>query len=382
MDKTKSEKTIPLTWAEVDLGAIRHNFRAIKKMVRSPGRCGVQLLAVVKADAYGHGMPAVAALLEKEGVDLFGVSDVKEGIALRKKGTRKPILLFESTLPDLAEQIVRFQLIPTVSNRDIALALNRFAKSKGKKVPVHVKVDTGMGRLGVGHEQAVEFIEDLRSLPYISVEGIYTHFPSADSDRKFTQGQIRKMQDIVQQLSKKGCRLAYVHAANSMGLSCYPTPQFNLARLGLMLYGLYPSALVRRKIQLRPALTVKSRIIFLKKIARGRSISYGRTFIARREMTVATLPIGYSDGYLRCFSNRAFVLVQGKRCPVLGRVTMDQIVIDVTKVKPVKLGMTVTVLGGEKGKSVSADDLAAWAQTINYEIVCCLGSRLPRRYKS
>jgi alanine racemase len=238
-----------------------------------------------------------------------------------------------------------------------------------------------MGRLGVWYSEAEEFIQKIRKLSHLVIGGVYTHFPVADTNRAFTQKQIENFQHLVERLQAKGISIPYLHAANSMGLAAYPHHLFNLARPGIMLYGLYPSPKLRPKVILKPVLSVKSRIIFLKRVSRGRGISYGHTFIAPRPMTVATLPIGYSDGYLRCLSNKTQVLINGRRCPVVGRITMDQIMVDVTKLKQLKLGTEVTLLGRQNQEEISADELAQKAGTISYEIVCSLGTRLPKVYK-
>ena len=379
------QKPLALTWAQVDLKAIAHNIREIKR-VALPQHAGkktqrVNILAVVKADAYGHGMLKVASLLDRLGVDFFGVSDVPEGILLRKNGIKKPVLLFESTLVSFPKEIVEYNLTPTVCTLPLAQALNRYAKLKHKKIDVHVKVDTGMGRLGIWHKDATEFIKKIMQLPNLSIKGIYTHFPSADTDKRFTQEQIKQLRLLVKQLDKMGLIVPYIHAANSMGLAGYKIDMLNLARAGLMIYGLYPSSSLKSKIKLRPALSVRSKVIFLKKISKGRSISYGRTFIAKKNMTVATIPIGYNDGYWRSFSNNASVLVGGKRCPILGRVTMDQVMVDVTKVSNVRLGEESVILGRQGREEITADELAHLSSTINYEVVCSLGNRLARVYK-
>ena len=372
-----------LTWVEVNLAAIRHNVRVLRKLAPpSAGLAGkTKILTVIKADAYGHGMIPVAKVLVKEKVDFLGLSNLTEGITLRKAGIKTPILLFETTLAEQAKDIIDYRLTPTVCTHELAAALNHYAQKRKCVVDIHVKVDTGMGRLGVWHEEALGFIKKLSRLRNLRVQGIYTHFPAADIDRSFTRKQIQQFIMLLQQLKADGWQIPYVHAANSMGLAGYGTHLFNLARPGLMLYGLYPRPELEKKIGLRPAMSVHSRIIFLKRIEKGRSISYGRTFIARRPMTVATLPIGYSDGYLRGLSGKAEVLAGGKRCPVLGRVTMDQIVIDVSRVKNPRLGMPVVILGKQGKSEVCAYELAQLAHTINYEIVCSLGGRLPRVYK-
>ncbi len=366
------------TRSEVDLKAIEHNFRLLKKMAAAH----TELLPVIKGDAYGHGMLQVAALLDHLGVRFFGVSDVEEGMTLRLAGFKQNILLFESTLPEDAPLIIEYNLTPTICTHQLAASLNALAKKQGKKVAVHVEVDTGMGRLGVWHTEAKEFIQELLARNhYLSVQGLFTHFPSAEHDRRFTQKQIENLYNVVMALDRDGHIVPFVHAANSMGLADYRTNILNLARPGLMLYGLYPHERLIPKLNLRPALSIKSKIMFVKKISQGRSISYGRTFVAPRNMTVATIAIGYKDGYARSLSNLARVLVAGKRCAVLGRVTMDQIMIDVTRVAKVNVGQEVVLLGSQGRQSITAEELASWAKTISYEIVTNLGNRLNRSFR-
>ena len=384
----------PLTYVEVDLKAVAHNLKeirrlAVKNKLIAPSRFPwskerarkMDILAVIKADAYGHGMVKIGQLLQKWGIHYFGVSDVSEGILLRKSGITKNILIFESTLASHVQEIVRFRLIPTICTLELARALNHYAKKIKRTIPVHIKVDTGMSRLGVWHEEAFEFIKIINELEYISIRGIYTHFPAADTDQKFTKTQMGQLFDLVMRLDKAGIVIPAIHAANSMGLAGYKTDILNLARPGLMIYGLYPDPSLKNQIRLKPVLSVKSQVIFLKRIAKGRSVSYGRTFFALKDMTIATIPIGYSDGYFRIFSNRSEVLIDGRRCPVIGRVTMDQIVVDVSKVKGVKIGMPVVILGAQGKERISADELARHAATIHYEIVCSLGNLLPRVYR-
>ena len=366
------------TWAEVDLKAVAHNFREIQRLAGPR----TEILPVVKGDAYGHGMIAVARLLNKRGVNFFGVSDIAEAIELRSHGITKNILLFESTLPSDTRKIVQYHLTPTICTLELAAALNRWARKSHQPIDIHVEVDTGMGRLGVWHKDAGEFIAQLMRFPNLSIKGIYTHFPAAETDRRFTENQVKNLYNLVTSLDKQGLIVPYIHAANSMGVCGYKTRILNLARPGLMLYGLYPTQELRSRIHLKPVLSIKSKIMLVKKVTKGRSISYGRTFIAAKDMTVATLAIGYRDGYLRALSNKSSVIVGGQRCPVVGRVTMDQMMVDVSKVRSVKLGSTAIILGKEGKVSVSAEELADWAGTISYEIVCNLGSRLPRVYQS
>jgi len=384
-----------LTWAQIDLKAISYNMKVLKKMAlrntftvssrKGYGTTFVDprgILAVIKADAYGHGMEKVGKLLQKQGVGFFAVSDINEGMHLRTSGIKESILLFESALPSSVKRIIQNKLTPTVFSLDFAAELERFAQKSGRSVPVHINVDTGMGRLGVWQKQAFDFIQAINtSFPHIRIEGIYTHFPVSDIDRNFTLRQILQLYRLVVRLDQKGLIIPYIHASNSMGLAGYRTHVLNLARPGLMIYGLYPSLRLHQQVKLRPAMSVKSTVIYLKKIQKGRSISYGRTFIALRNMTVATIPIGYNDGYMRTLSNRASVLIDGIRCPILGRVTMDQTVVDVSKIKNPQIGMPVTVMGSDGYDIITAEELAKHARTINYEIVCSLGNRLPRIYK-
>jgi len=383
-----------LTYVEIDLKAIDHNLLELQKLTDRnrfvlPSRTAIKtlsmpsqyILAVVKANAYGHGAEEIALRLEGKGIGFFGVSDVAEGIELRNFGITKPILLFESPLPEFSKEIVAYDLMPTVCTQRSAKRLNDYAKKKDKTIDVHVLVDTGMGRLGVWHQEAYGFVEDLYKLKNLRIMGIFTHFPAADTDKAFTKKQINDLYQLVIKLDEAGMVIPYIHAANSMGLAGYETNILNLARPGLMLYGLYPHSSLKKEIVLKPAFSVKSKIIFLKEVKKGRSISYGRTFFTKKNMIVATIPIGYNDGYFRAFSNKAHVLVSGIRCPVIGRVTMDQTMIDVSHVKNVKMSSPIVLLGKQKDAYISADELAGYASTIHYEVICSLGNRLPRIFK-
>lgn len=384
-----SKKIPNLTWTEIDSKAVAHNLKAIrgaamKNQFFIPTRnkplrkqaIATQILAVVKSNAYGHGMVRLSKLLDKSGVGFFGVSNIFEGRELRQVIKKKPILVFESTLCDYINDLIECQLMPTVGNIDFARKLNQAAKKKKCIVDIHVKVDTGMGRLGVWIDDAYAFIVELYQLTHLRIMGIYTHFPVADTDRAFTKKQVESLYQLVLSLDKKGYVIPYIHAANSMGLAGYQTKVLNVARPGLMLYGLYPSVALKKKLKLKPALSVYSKVIFLKDIAAGRGISYGHTFIAKKKMKIAVIPIGYNDGYMRSMSNKAFVLIAGRRCRVVGNITMNQIMVDVSHIKNVLIGDKVTLLGAQGQAQVSADDLAKWAGSIHYEMVCSLGNRL------
>ena len=376
----------PLTYASVDLSAIRHNYLTLQKLAAQQMVAGryphLELMPVIKADAYGHGMLEVARVIDECGGKFFGVSSVQEGVQLREAGFKQKILVFETTLPELATPIVDHDLTPSICTIELASLLNQYARDVKKRVNVHVKVDTAMGRLGVPITDALEFILNLRALEHLRLEGIFTHFPSADTDEELTLRQIKSFMNLLNECDELDMSFEHVHAANSMGMIGYKNIFFNLARPGLMLYGLYPNEAARAKVALKPALSVMSKIIFLKNITKGQGISYGHAFIADRDMTVAVLPLGYNDGYCRSFSNKAHVIIDGEFCRVLGRVTMDQVMVDVTHVKSPHLGMPVIVLGSSQNQCISADDLARWADTISYEITCNLGNRLPRLYSS
>ena len=377
----------PPAWCEVDLKALAHNFEQLQKLAQKNMTHPKGIMPVIKADAYGHGMIPVAECLRESGCKYWAVSNASEGLNLRATGFKEKILLFESTLVSEAKDIVAYQLTPTVSVIEMARALDSCAKEAGVEIPVHIKIDTGMGRLGINEDQAMDFIETLRAeCPRLILEGIYTHLPVADTDREFTVNQMRRFRDIVYSLENQFITFTYVHAGNSMGLGDYKSDLFNLARPGIMLYGVYPIEDLREKIHLKPVMSIKTRVIFVQTIPKGRGISYGHTFKAKEDITVAILPIGYSNGYFRALSNKAFVIVSGVRCPVIGRVTMDQIIVDITAVTlsghTPEIGDEAVIMGSQKGASVTAEEIAHWADTISYEMLCSLGSRLPRTYHS
>ncbi len=376
MRKSFKKKIYRPTWVEIDLKAIAYNFKSLKEK----GAPRTEILAVVKDNAYGHGMVEVAKTVVFRGAEMLGVSSLEEGILLRQNKIRIPILVFGNVLDQDAKVFLDYRLTPTVYTHHFAQALDQAACCRKQKLPVHVLIDTGMGRLGVWHKEAPLFICAVSGMKSLRLQGLFTHFPCADTNRRFTENQVQLFENLIQEMQSQGIKFQYVHADNSMGLACYPRI-FNLARPGLMLYGLYPDLKNRSKIKLRPAMSVKSKITFLKTVEKGRGLSYGHTFYAKRKTKVATIPIGYSDGYLRVFSNNADVLVGGKRCPLVGRVTMDQILCDVSRVPSVREGDEAVFCGRQKKQQISADDLAKRAKTIHYEIVCLLGSRLPHFFR-
>jgi len=363
------------TWAEINLAAFRHNFRQIERKLRK----GVSILSVVKADGYGHGMEEIARASLSCGAKILGVANIEEGIFLRKRGIRAPILVLGSVYP-LANftYILRYDLSPTISSLVASEELSKIARRARKKVKVHIKVDTGMGRIGISAENAADLVRRVLQLPGIIVEGIYTHLAAADSDYEFTVQQIRKFQSVIDELERDNIRIKYKHAANSTAVLSYPDAHFNLARPGISLYGLAPFEGAEKEIDLKPVMQLKTKIVFIKRVKKGTSISYGRTWKAEKDSVIATLPIGYADGYNRLLSNRAEVLICGKRVPIVGRVCMDMCMADATSLPDVKVGEEVVLIGSQGKERITADEIAKIIGTISYEVVCGISKRVPR----
>ena len=364
------------TWIEVHLEALRWNVAEVRRRIPPTTR----LLAQVKSDAYGHGLVPVAQALAACGVDGFGVVSLEEAGRLRQAGLTQPILLQSVVEPSAAETVLALDIWPTVCTVEFARALQRVAAAQRRLVPVHLKVDTGMGRLGVWHDEVDEFLTQLADCDALQWEGCYTHLPSADDDPDFTRVQLATFARCVARLRVQGFAFPLVHAANSIGIIAFPESHLTLVRPGVMLYGLYPATRLRAQITLAPALSWKSRIIFLKRVAAGRSISYGRTHVTSRPTTIATVPVGYGDGYRRALSNRSAVLIGGQRVPVVGRVCMDHLMLDVGHVTQVSVGDEVILIGSQGDAQIAAEELAVLAETIPYEIVTGITDRIPRRY--
>ncbi|MDD5155753.1 MAG: alanine racemase [Candidatus Omnitrophica bacterium] len=361
------------TWAEVNLSNLAYNFRQVKKAVcRS-----IRVMVCVKADAYGHGLIPVAKKLAACGVDYLSVASIDEAVKLRQARIELPVLVLGMILKKDIPALFRYRLIPTVCTKDMAFALNREAGIKGRRIKIHVKVDTGMGRIGMLHKDVLEFVKGISRLKFVGMEGIFTHLACADTDKGFTCYQIGLFNRLKEQLDKLGINIPLAHAANSLGIAGYPNSHFNMVRPGLAIYGLRPKE--GFGIDLKPVLSLKTRVVYFKRVPAGYGISYGHTYITGKETTIVTLPIGYGDGYPRNLSNKAPVLIGGRRFKISGRVCMDQIMVDVGNY-PAKTG-ELAVLIGEQGKEkITAEELAGLSDTIPYEIVCGLGSRVPRLY--
>jgi alanine racemase len=364
------------TFAEIDLGAIRHNLEIVSHIVKSD----TKILGVVKADAYGHGIKEVSkAIIDY--VDYFGVASIDEAAVLRSIGIKTPILVIGAILPEETEGVLKFNVIQTVSDMDVPRRLSKLAGARNKKVKVHVKIDTGMGRLGFWHEEAIGFIKKIAKLKNIIIDGIFTHFPNAEADRVFTHNQIRNFKRLVEILWDNDIYIPIKHTANSMGLIDFKDSHMNMVRPGLMMYGIYPKESLMKSILLKPALTLKTKITYLKSMPKGRSVSYGMTYVTRKPTKIATIPVGYGDGYSRHFSNKAQVLINGRRCPIVGRVCMDMCMVDVGHLKNPKVGDDVILIGSQAGDIIRAEELAGIINTIPYEVLCNIGHRVPRIYK-
>lgn len=371
-------KTFRPTWAEIDLKAISHNFNQVRKLIGKEPR----IMVVVKGNAYGHGIVEVSKLLTRKGTDYIGVATMDEAVLLRKNRISIPVLVLSSVLPDEVDVALKNNITLTVADEGLLRVIEKRAKALRRIARIHVEVDTGMGRMGVWHEDnAVIFVFKAATSKFIEMEGIYTHFSSAARDKVYTAYQIRSFEAILDQLVKSGLNIPYRHAANSIATVNLKRSHLNLVRPGLIVYGMYPKRGLQRSIELKPALSLKTKIVFLKKVPPGRSISYGRTYVTQNHTKIATLPIGYADGYGRILSNKAEVLVRGERVPVVGKVTMDQTMINVGHVKDVKNGDEVVLIGRQGHNEITTERLARLAGTIPYEIVCSITDRVPRIYK-
>lgn len=364
------------TWAEVDLSAIRQNIRAIRSRVGSR----VKIMPAVKADAYGHGAVPVSLACLESGADALGVACIEEAIELREAGITAPVLILGCSDPSAADEIVRQGIAQMCCDLDCARALSEAAVRLATTAAVHIKVDTGMGRIGVRPEDTAAFVGAILALPGLSIEGVFTHFPTSDeADDAFTREQIGAFRTVVTGLRRFGLRGLTAHASNSGAILAYPEADFDAVRPGIMVYGYYPSASVVQSIRIREALSLKSRIVFLKEAGPGTSISYGRTYLLKRRSLVATLPIGYADGYSRGLSNNGEAAVRGVRVPVIGRVCMDQTMLDVTDAPGVDVGDEVVLYGGGHD-FLSVADIAERLGTISYELLCNISKRVPRVY--
>jgi alanine racemase len=365
-------------FAEINLDNFRHNFREVKRLAE-----GKKTIGVIKADGYGHGAVELARILEEEGADYFAVAVITEALELRRNGYNKPILILGFTPPTFAEEIVKYDITQTVFSYELAETISNEAVKQNKIAKLHVKLDTGMGRVGFlpGHI-AVSEVKRISKLKNIYLEGVFTHFAAADEEKKeFSKLQFERYSDVVEKLSKEGIDFEIKHVANSAGIIDLPEFHLDAVRPGIMLYGYYPSDEVFiNRLTLKPVMELKANIVNVKEVPENTPISYGRKFYTGTTSKIATLPFGYADGYTRLLYGKTFVIVNGVKAPVIGRICMDQCMIDVTECGDVRVGDEVIVMGERNGISNNADDIARRLGTISYEVLCMVSKRVPRVY--
>lgn len=365
--------------ADVDLSAIVSNIVSMKKNLPA----NVKMAVVLKTDAYGHGaIPIARTLCSLPYIWGCCVATVDEALDLRKAGIEKPILILGYTFPEAYEEIVKYDIRPTLLSMDMARDLSAVASKLGKEVHCHVKIDTGMGRIGAPvTDEAADEIVSWFSLPGLLPEGIFTHFARADMEgREATDRQYSLFTEMIEKLKNRGITFDIRHCANSAAIMAYPEDALDCVRAGITLYGLWPSDEVDHGFPLKRALSLYSRVAFVKTVPAGTAISYGGTFVTDRETVVATIPVGYGDGYARTLSNKGSVLIRGKRAPILGRVCMDQFMVDVTEIPDVSVGDRVTLVGRDGEEEITLEELGDLSGRFNYEFACCLGRRIPRLY--
>lgn len=364
----------------IDLNKLAHNFHSVKKFVGKD----INYLAVVKANAYGHGAIECAKKLEEEGIDWFGVALPEEGLELRKSGIKTPILCLSGFWNKQETLLLENDIVPVIYQLEKAKKYNLKAKEKGVKAKIHVKIDTGMGRIGVRFDDAKNFAKKLKKFDNLAVEGIMTHFAAADnlSENKFTDLQILRFNQTVKTFENEGFCFQYKDLANSPGAIAHVAARSNLVRIGGILYGLEDDVLPEeiKKPNLKPVMSLHSQISYLKLVPKGETLGYSRTFQTKRDSLIATIPIGYQDGYSRSLSNRGRVIINNKYAPVVGRISMDWTIVDVTEVPNVKVNDKVTILGEQDDIRVNAEELARKTETISYEITCGFSSRVNRIY--
>jgi len=364
------------TCAEIDLRKLKHNIREIKKKL-SPA---TKLMAIVKADAYGHGAVEVAKAAEQERADYFGVASLGEALELRAASIRSPVLILSEPPHAYVERLIDADITLTVYTIALARLLSDTAKQKGKRAKLHIKVDTGMGRVGVREDKAVPLVKKIACLPNLDIEGIFTHFSKADdllSD--LTMYQFDKFQHVLGELRFEGIRIPIAHAANSAALLNFPNTHLDLVRIGILMYGLGPVEGMGRDLELKPVLTFRTQVLYVKEVPSGVPISYGATFLTKSRTHIATLPVGYADGLSRGLSNKGEVIMGGKRFPIIGNVTMDMTMVDVGDQK-IEIGDDAVIIGEQANEEISANEIARLDDTINYEVLCGIGKRVARTY--
>jgi alanine racemase len=367
-----------LTHAEIDLNKLRNNLAEVKRVI-SPG---VKIMGIVKANAYGHGLMEISKSLVSNGIDYLGVGFLEEGIILREAGITAPILVLGGVLGSQIREFLENNLEITVSSVEIAERIEQEVQRENRrKARVHLKIDTGMERIGVHAETAFPFIERVSRMPHIDAVGIYSHFATADErDKSFLKYQLKRFTDLIEKVKSSGIDIPEIHIASSGAILDSPDTFFTMVRPGIILYGVYPSQETSERFPVEPILTLKSNVVFIKEVAPGTSLSYGRKYFTKDRMRVATIPIGYGDGYSRGLTNIGEVLIKGKRHPIVGVVCMDQIMVDVGHEADVHVGDEVVLIGSSGSESISVWELALKSGTNAYEFLTGLAARVPRKY--
>jgi len=364
-------------WVEIDLDCLKENIALLKGMLDPV----TQICLVVKADAYGHGSVEVARAALEAGVHMLGVATLHEAIELRCAKVTAPTLVLSPSLHSEIDEIIAYGLRPSVSSLEFARKLSQKSQKNCKTTPFHVEVDTGMGRTGLDYDTAYGVLKELAALPNVAMEGVFTHFPDAENeDLSFAQGQLEKFNNLISRLKEDGIAFELVHAANSAGILNVPHSFFNMVRPGLMIYGLRPAGRGASTCKAKPVMSFKSCIVQVRQVSGGSFISYGRTYRVPKDSLIGVVPVGYGHGYSWSLSNTGQMLVRGKRAPIVGRVTMDLTMLDVSDVPGVKEGDEVVLFGCQGSEEITAEEVALRAGTVSYEILCSIGKRVVRTF--
>ena len=373
-------KTYSRVYAKIDLDAVTYNMEQMKQRVNGD----TKIMAVIKSDGYGHGAVQVAEVLGKyDYIWGFAVATLDEAVVLRTEGIKKPILVLGCIFPDQYLEMLDNDIRMNVYTEEMAKEISYMARREGKTAYLHIKLDTGMARLGFAvNDESIDAITRISKLPNVNMEGGFTHFAKADEmDKTFTENQISQFIAMTEKLKERGVTFLYEHCANSAAIIDVEDARFDIVRAGISTYGLYPSEEVNQDaVHLKPALALKSHVAFVKEIEKGTPVSYGGTFIAEKKMKIATIPVGYGDGYPRSLSGKGYVLIRGKKANILGRICMDQFMVDVTDIEGVSFGDKVTLIGRDGNESISVERLSELSGRFNYEFICALGKRIPRVY--
>ena len=366
--------------AEINLDAVAYNFKSMRENLAP----GTKMIAVVKADGYGHGAVPIARMAEEYG-DIWGfaAATIEEAVLLRREGIQKPILILGFLFPDAYEEAVQYDIRPTVFKLSMARQLSEEAVRQGKTVHMHIKVDTGMSRIGFkDHEESADLIKTISGLPGVEIEGLFTHFARADEkDKTNARGQLSRYLDFYRMLKEREVEVKMCHCSNSAGIFDIRDANLDAVRAGISIYGMYPSENVNKfAVPIVPALTLRSHVVYIKDVEPGTAVSYGGTFVAERAMRIATVPVGYGDGYPRSLSNKGWVLIRGQKAPIVGRICMDQFMVDVSGILQAREGDMVTLIGSDGGREMTMEDMGELSGRFNYELACDFGKRIPRRF--